>query len=126
MTKSIIEQSKQNLLIISGFIVFCFVTTFTVTSAIAFWSGLGISLINAGIYWGMLARHLKRIPVYPAQALVVVVTTTIMRFLVVSALLIGLLTQTALSSTTILLGFVAGQIFFWIYQLKTVSTNNGK
>lgn len=126
MTKPIIDRNSRNLLIFVGFVIFCLAISLAVSSVLAFWSGLGVSFINTGIYWIMLARHSKRIPSYPAQALVIVITTTIMRFLIVSALLVGLLTQTTLSSTTVLLGFVVGQIFFWIYQLKTVATNNGK
>lgn len=125
MTKIINKQNKQNLFIFTCLV--CFVALLiSLQFPLAFCIGLGISFVSIGIYSIMQARHLGRVPNYPAQALVVVISTTIARFSIVGAALVWVLTQTALSATTVLLGFVVGQVFFLINQLITVAKNDGK
>lgn len=125
MTKIITSQSKRNLFIFVSFV--CFVTLMMLVKfPLAFCIGLGISFVSTCVYLIMQARHLRRVPDYPAQALVVVISTMIVRFFIIGAALAWVLTQTALSATTVLLGFVVGQVFFLINQLIMVAKNNGK
>lgn len=88
--------------------------------------GLFVSLINTGIALGVYYLKRKQIPRYPAQALVIVISTTLMRFMIIGGLLIYGFTRFGGIPEPLLLGFVIGQIFFLINQLITVVTSDGK
>lgn len=126
MMKNILNQRNKNILLWVVFFILLVVVSLSLKSANALLMGVGISFINAGIYWAMHFRHIVRVPDYPAQALMVVVSTTVVRFILVGALLIWALTKTTLTPTSVLLGFVLGQIFFLVNQLIVVAKNNGK
>lgn len=118
---------KQYSLLVNGFfIIFITLVSLLTPSAMAFFGGVSISMINAVIYLIILNRHLRHPSSYPAETLAVIVKTTVIRFFLVGILLVSLLTHTELMAATVLLGFVTGQIFFAINQLIMVSKNNGK
>ncbi len=77
--------------------------------------GVMVSLVN-----------MHRVAKYPAQALVLVISTTVMRFVCVGALLFWGLVRLQLAPEALILGFVLGQFFFIFHQLITVKANHGK
>lgn len=88
--------------------------------------GVAVSMVNAVFYYSVYFRHRHRIPTYPAQAMVVVVVSTLTRFLLVSALLVWGYKLFSSDSELLLLGFVLGQLVFLFNHLTVVTTNNGK
>lgn len=92
---------------------------------IAFTYGLLASLVNIGIAIGVYQHQSKQVPSYPNQALVIVISTTLIRFLVTGALLVYGFKWLGFTPKPLLLGFVLGQIFFLIHHLL-VAKNNGK
>ncbi len=88
--------------------------------------GVMVSLANMGLYYGFFLRHRYRIAKYPGQALVLVISATVMRFVCVGVLLFCGLSQLQLAPKALILGFVLGQFFFIFHQLITVKANHGK
>ncbi|PID65031.1 MAG: hypothetical protein CR977_02480 [Gammaproteobacteria bacterium] len=88
--------------------------------------GVMVSLVNMGLYYGFFLRHRHRVAKYPAQALVLVISTTVMRFVCVGVLLFWGLVRLQLAPEALILGFVLGQFFFIFHQLITVKVNHGK
>lgn len=92
----------------------------------AYLYGLAISVVNIGLYYGFYARYRRRIAVYPAQALVVVIVSTVTRFLLVGMLLVAVFRWLPADAKTVMLGFVVGQVYFLLNHLTMVATNNVK
>lgn len=85
--------------------------------------GLLISVLNAIIYYGFYFYHKRLISRYPMQALVVVASSTVVRFLVIGGLLVLCFHNPNLTAKTLVLGFVLGQLFFLIHHLMVASNN---
>lgn len=87
--------------------------------------GMLISLFNVSLYYGFYIYHKKSVSRYPAQALVVVISSMIIRFLLVGSLLILAFQNDVSTAKPLIVGFILGQVFFLIYHL-TVVTNDVK
>ncbi len=85
--------------------------------------GLLISLVNVVLYYGFYAYHSGRVSRYPAQALVVVISSTLVRFLLIGGLLVLVLQNLDVVAKPLFLGFVLGQLFFLIHHLLVVTNN---
>lgn len=92
----------------------------------AYLYGCFTGLVNIAVALGVYYLKRKQVPRYPAQALVIVISTTLMRFLIVGSLLVYGFTRIGLTPEPLLIGFVLGQIFFLIHQLVTVKIGYGK
>ncbi|MGY0398361.1 MAG: ATP synthase subunit I [Ostreibacterium sp.] len=108
------------------FIMLFTVLAISLSNHLAFFYGTVISLCNIALYYAFFVQHKGRVARYPEQALVIVVTTTSIRFLLVGSLLIVAFTTMKLEAQSILLGFVLGQLFFLIHQLVMVVEKDGK
>ncbi len=103
-------------------VLFISVVAFFVNQ-LGFGYGLLISLFNAGIYYGFYFYHRRLVSRYPMQALVIVVCSTIVRFLIIGGLLVLCFHNPNLTAKTLVLGFVLGQLFFLIHHLMVASNN---
>ncbi|PIE44806.1 MAG: hypothetical protein CSA44_03065 [Gammaproteobacteria bacterium] len=92
----------------------------------SFCFGIIVSLLNIILYYGVYGWHKHRISAYPAQALVAVVFSTAMRFMLVGTLLIWAFKLSSLSVEPVILGFVISQLIFLFNHLTLVKTNNVK
>ncbi len=101
--------------------IFIVVTFFV--NQVSFGFGLLISLCNTGIYYGLCFYHKRLISRYPMQALVVVASSTVVRFLLIGGLLVLCFQQANLTAKALVLGFVLGQLFFLIHHLMVASSN---
>ncbi len=90
---------------------------------VSFGFGLLISLCNTGIYYGFYFYHKRLISRYPMQALVVVASSTVVRFLLIGGLLVLCFHNSNLTAKTLVLGFVLGQLFFLIHHLMVAASN---
>ncbi len=96
-----------------------------VGNEILFFYGFFVSLLNIIIQNSFYFYHEKQVSKYPSQALIIVVTSTIMRVLIVGSLLLLGFKYLLIDTSNILLGFILGQVIFLIHQLL-VTKNNGK
>lgn len=125
MTISISIVTIKNLLFFGVFFMLFTVAGWFLADWYALVIGGLISLVNAGVYYGFYFYHKHRVSQYPAQALVVVINSTVVRFLLIGGLLILAYKETSLAANSLLLGFILGQLFFLIHHFL-VKTNNVK
>ncbi len=85
--------------------------------------GLLISLLNAIIYYAVYWYNKRLISRYPMQALVVVISSTVVRFLFIGGWLVFCFQNPNVTAENLILGFVLGQLFFLIHHLMVVSSN---
>ncbi len=114
---------RKKVLFFEIFLVVVIFTVILLTNQLDFFYGLLISVVNVGVFYGFYFYHKKRISRYPAQALVVVVSSTVARFLLIGGLLVLAFQHPNVAAKSLVLGFVLGQLFFFIHHLL-VATNN--
>lgn len=115
--------SVKNLLYFEIIVVFGVAVWALLNKHLDFCYGLLISLVNVVLYYGFYAYHSGRVSRYPAQALVVVISSTLVRFLLIGGLLVLVLQNLDVVAKPLFLGFVLGQLFFLIHHLLVVTNN---
>lgn len=96
------------------------------TDMSGFLYGVAVSMTGLGIYYGFYRCHRRRVSAYPGQALVVVISSTVVRFVLLGLLLVYGWVYLHLQPESLILGFVLGQFFYLINQFITVKTSHGK
>ncbi|PID65692.1 MAG: hypothetical protein CR975_06185 [Gammaproteobacteria bacterium] len=115
--------SVKNLLYFEIVVMFGVAVWALLNKHLDFCYGLLISLVNVVLYYGFYAYHSGRVSRYPAQALVVVISSTLVRFLLIGGLLVLVLQNLDVVAKPLFLGFVLGQLFFLIHHLLVVTNN---
>ncbi len=105
------------------FFVFFIVLVMFFLGQKSFGCGMLVSLLNASAYYGFYFYHKRLISRYPMQALVVVASSTVVRFLFIGGLLVLCFHNPNLTAKTLVLGFVLGQLYFLIHHLMVASSN---